>query len=274
MEENNYIKEESKKALAPWKVFFIFAAAIVLICGIIFLFDYNNAYKTSTDGGWIPPSFGVIYYYFLVSVVSIIVSIILKIILKKRVKIWSLIATAVLFPIFCYNFNILTYSKAGLLYPLVDKGGIFHFIVNHDFNFDGMNDEQHHLLYDERKYSTREGGHFDDTIIDYIDSTAIGTGPALSVFTSYDWENKIIDLHINNDNVIYKKVTITIAFIDPEMAKSSVFYFDKIIEPIQNVTINEDNTVTLMFDAETCADWQFKSGMDLIEIPIKYHVYD
>lgn len=61
--------------------------------------------------------------------------------------------SAVLLPTLCYQFNYHAFGKDGFLYPLVDKGGIFHFIVIGDYNFDGMNDELYHVKYDERDVS-------------------------------------------------------------------------------------------------------------------------
>ncbi len=61
--------------------------------------------------------------------------------LKNRVQIWALLLVSVFIPIFCYNFNYHTFKKGGMLYPLMDEGGIFHFIEIEDYNFDGITDK-------------------------------------------------------------------------------------------------------------------------------------
>ena len=61
MEENNIITEQKNKNII-WKVPLIFALAIILICGVVFLFNYDIAYDDDSAGGWLPPSFGVIFY--------------------------------------------------------------------------------------------------------------------------------------------------------------------------------------------------------------------
>ena len=268
MDENNIITEQKNKNTI-WKVLLIFALAIILICGVVFLFNYDIAYDDDSGGGWLPPSFGVIFLYFILSVISIVAAIILKIVYRKRVSIISLLVAAIIMPIICYQFNYNTLKKDGALYSLVDEGGIFHFIAIKDFNFDGMNDDRYHILYDERRYSARYGGHFDDEIIDYIDTVAIGTGPALNAFCFYDWEEKVIDLHLNKDNIVYKEIIVTVAFQEAAIAKKTSFYLNNL-----ELTPDEtsEKTVTFIFDAETCANWQSASEVEFIEIPFKYIV--
>lgn len=266
MEENN-ITTEQKNEKIIWKVLLIFALAIILICAAVFLFNYDTAYNDDSGAGWLPPSFGVIFLYFILSVVSIIAAITLKVVYRKRVSIFSLFAAAIILPIMCYQFNYNTLKKGGALYPLVDEGGIFHFIAIKDFNFDGMNDEEHHILYDERRYSCRYGGHFDDEVIDYIDTVAIGTGPALNAFCFYDWKTKVIDLHLNRDNIVYKEIIVTVAFQEKSTAKITSFYLDD-VELIPDKT--SEKTFTFIFDAETCANWQNESETEFIEILIEY----
>ena len=270
MDENNIITEQKNKNTI-WKVLLIFSLAIILICGIVFLFNYDIAYDDDSAGGWFPPSFSVIFLYFILSVFSICAAIILKRVYRKRVSIISLLAVAIIMPIICYQFNYNTLKKDGALYSLVDEGGIFHFIAIKDFNFDGMNDDRYHKLYDERRYSSRHGGHFDDEIIDYIDTVAIRRGPALNAFCSYDWEEKVIELHLNKDNIVYKEIIVTVAFQEAATAKKTSFYLNN-----SELTPDEtsEKTVTFIFDAETCANWQSASEVVFIEIPFEYTVTD
>ncbi len=205
-------EEKNNQKHITWKVLGIFAVVVALVCGVVFLYNYGIAYDDNMEG-WIPPSFAVVYYYFCVAVVAIIVSVFLKSIWKNRVRFWLLFLASVLIPIICYQFNYHTLKKDGILYPLVDEGGIFHFMAIGDYDFDGMNDEQHHRLYEEREYSSRYGGHFDDTIIDYIDTTAVGTGPSLSgTFCFYDWEERTIDLHLDKTGVDINRSRLRLLF--------------------------------------------------------------
>ncbi len=270
IEENNIITEQKTKKIV-WKVLLIFTLAIIFICGVVFLFNYDIAYDDNSGAGWLPPSFSVIFLYFIFSVISIVAAIILKIVYKKRVSIISLLAVAIIMPIICYKFNYNTLKKDGALYPLVDEGGIFHFIAIKDFNFDGMNDERYHILYDERRDSARYGGHFNDKIIDYIDTVAIGTGPALNASCSYDWEEKVIELLLNRDNIVYKEIIVTVAFQEASVANRTSFYLNN-SELIPDEI--SEKSVTFIFDAETCANWQSASEVEIIEIPFEYIVMD
>ncbi len=153
---------------------------------------------------------------------------------------------------------------------MVDDGGVFHFIANHDFNFDGINDEDYHLAYDTRTYSTRYGGHYDDTIIKYVSTEAKGVGISLnSTFSFYDWENKVIDLHLNRDNVEFEHIKITVAFHDADTAKRISFYAEgsKLIH-----TVNKDNTASIVFNADNCKQFQNNSDNEFVRIDIQYTI--
>jgi hypothetical protein len=220
----------------------------------------------------VSPSFGVIVCHYLLAITFIFVAIILKITLKKRVRFWILLIASVLIPIICYHFNFRAFGKDGLLYPLVDKGGIFHFVVIGDYNFDGINDEVYHIKYDEREYSTRYGGHFDDTIIDYIDTNAVGTGGGLSgCHCFYDWEERVIQLFLDEDSVELKKVEILVAFQEPSLAHDVSFYLDDFQ---LNHIVNENNTVSIVFDADACLALQKRLVGEERYIPIQYVVYE
>ena len=267
MEES--MKNKNKQHLA-WTVLLIFVLAIILICSFVFIFNYDRAYDDNTGGGFFSPSFGVIIWHYLLAILFIFVAIVLKIVLKKRIRIWTLLLSAILLPILCYHFNHHAFDKEGFLYPLVDKGGIFHFIVIGDYNFDGMNDELYHIKYDERQYSSRYGGHFDDTVIDYIDTVATGTGGGLEgCFCFYKWEDRVIQLFLDQDSVKLKQVEIKMAFQEPSMVHNVSFYLD---DSKLNYTINKNNTVSIVFDANTCSGLQNRIDGENRYIPIKYVV--
>ena len=272
MEEN--IKNESKNNQQhfAWKVLGIFVLTLILICGFVFIFNYNIAYDGDAGAGWLPPSFAVVYYYFLLTVAGIITSIILKVVLKKRVRIWALLLVCVFVPIICYNFNYNAFKKDGPFHFLVDKGGIFHFIAIGDYNFDGMNDEFYHINYEEREYSSRYGGHFDDTIVDYIDTNSIGTGGGLSgCFCFYDWEERVIELFLDKDSVKLKQVEILVSFQDKSIANNVSFYLDG---RRLSHTVNKYGVASIIFDANACLKLQNRIGGKNRYIPIKYVVKD
>lgn len=276
---NNEVKSKkvtlSKKTLI---LLCVFSGIVILACGIIFLFNYRSAYSGSTDGGFFSPSDAVKFYFFLISISALIVAVILKIIFKNELRFGYLFLIAILLPILCYNLNYHTLKRGGVFNFLVSDGGPFHFIAIGDYNFDGINDERYHILYDEREISSGYGGHFNDTVIRMIDTTATGVGAALnSVCALYDWEDRIIDLHLHKDSVDLKQIRIDVSLKEPQNAQKISFFIleskyqseSKPGIPISH-TVNEDGTVTLLFDSATCTAWQENSEREFITIYIRY----
>mgnify|MGYP003295038749 CR=1 FL=1 len=217
-----------------------------------------------------PPSFVFIVWQYLLAVIFIFAAIVLKLIFKKRVRVWILLLASVIIPIICYNFNYHAFEKDGFLYPLVDEGGVFHFIVIGDYNFDGINDDEYHILYEERTVSSRYGGHFDDTIIDYIDTFAIGTGGGLSgCHCFYKWEERYIMLFLDEDSVKLKQVEIFVAFQDGVKAENVSFYLDDY--KLDHI-VNKNNSISIIFDADTCLELQNRLIGEEWYIPIYYIV--
>ena len=152
----------------------------------------------------------------------------------------------------------------------MDQGGLFHFIAIGDYNFDGMNDELYHTLYDEREYSSQYAGHYDDTVIDYIETNAVGTGSGLSgCFCFYDWEERVIQLFLDEDSVSLKQVEIKIAFQDTSAVQHVSFSLDN---SKLNHTVNKNNTVSIVLDADACLKLQKRLAGDERYIPIQYEV--
>lgn len=270
--ENNVPEKKTSvfKSRFMWKVLGIFTLVLVLICFICFIFSYDSAYDKGNDGGYLSPHDGVVFLFVIISLLAFLAAVILKGGFKKRVSFLLLFLISIVTPILCYNANYHLLKKEGPLNFLVDKGGIFHFIVIGDYNFDGMNDEEYHILYDERTVSNSYAGHYDDTIVKNISTTAKGIGRGLgSTWCSYSYEDKIIKLHVE-ENVEYKEIKVTVKFEDPLYAeKVKFFYNDKEILYTSGI---EGNSVTICFDAEQCAEFQNNIEDQFGKILIKYVV--
>lgn len=276
---NNTVNNTKKDSLAL-KVLLIFGAVMVLLCFFIFIFNYDIAFEDSSDGGWLPPSFAIVFYYFLLAVVGFIGAIIIKVIFKKRVSIWILLLATVLVPIVSYKANRFTLKEDGPFYFLVDEGGIFRFIAIGDYDFDGMNDELYHRTYDTRTLgSTYCGG---GTIIKSINVRVTGVGYNLGGHSFYEEEQNEITLHLRKDNVVYDKVEMKIEFRNPEDAKKfnmtlvSQNDHGKMI-PVDykldyEYRINDDNTLTFIFDAEDCKRIQNHSTTEFVEVAFNFSV--
>ncbi|MBQ8605781.1 MAG: hypothetical protein IJ408_03510 [Clostridia bacterium] len=255
------------KKNTKWIVLLVFSLAVMLICGWTFISNYSYAYDESTDGGFFPPSFGVIIYFFFIVIVAMFAAVVVKMIFRKNASVWALLAAAVVLPILCYHLNYHTLKEGAILYPIVNKGGPLHFLAIGDYNFDGMNDEEHHRLYEERKYSSGYGGSPDDTELDGITVEAIGTGGALvSTYADYKEDKNAIHLHLSKKGVTYKEIKLTIDLKNPEDAQKISFYLGGQL----NHAVNDDGSVYMIFDESACAGFQSASKDEFIELIIKY----
>jgi len=259
MENKNKFKHNKETSTKKYSliIFYVFAGAIIIACNLIFIFNYSIAYDNDSGAGWLPPSFAIIYYYFLLSVFSILIALILKAILTSKIKLVFLLIASIILPIICYPINCSAFSKDGILYPLVDKDGLLHFIAIGDFNFDGINDKEYHRRYEERSCSQ---SYSDDvsTLIRNITTTSVGIGWHLeSCFTFYDGEKGTIDLHLYNQELVLKQVKLVIRLADSLSGDQVAIYeVTESEETLVSHNVNEDGSISIIFDEDTCSEWQ------------------
>ena len=267
MEKNEKTKKTRK--ISPWTIVLLFCIVIFLLCNYVFIFNYNLIYYPPASA-FLPSHLAALGYYFLISLGLIILAVILKIAYKNTVRLWAIILTCILLPIMIYILNYNTLKPGGIFSFTVSRGSPLYFIVDHDFNFDGMNDELYHNLYEKREYSQRHGGHFNDEIIDYIEQKNIGTGATLSGgFCDYEYENQIIEVHLNKNRVELESISVTVAFNDPKYLENLTFCFEDTNEQIE-YTVTGEKTVEFVFNAEQCKTFQNASEKEYIEIRVKY----
>lgn len=267
--KEKYTKGFKPERLTSFKLTLIFVIAIALVCGLLYLFNRSMFNRSNIyDSDLLSPEFVSAVLCVFVTLLSLACAVILKCIYKKKVRIWALLLAALLTPGICFPINAVAFDKGGFLYPLIEDGGLLHFIVIGDYNFDGMNDKEHHILYDEREESSRYGGHYDDAVIRYIDTNATGVGSGLNgCFCFYDWEERIIQLFLARDSVKLKQVEINVAFRDESFADDVSFYIDG--RKLDH-TVNGFGQISIVFNAEECYDLQ--KGLDGVNryVPIKY----
>ena len=274
------IKAEKKKARRPWSkteriIFYVTVAVVVLVCLWIFLRNYDSVYNDYSGAGWLPPSFGVAAFYHVILPFWAALAVgFLKLVfvsIEKKIRVWHLFLTVLILPMLCYHINYHALKEEGVLHPVVDDGGILNFIVIGDFNLDGMNDELHHRLYDEREHTASYGtyeGH-----VNKVKTKTIGVGYIESCFPNLpeNKDNNIIELHLDRDDVTIRSIEMMVTFFDASLAEKVSFYE---ITPGGDVsvphTVNKDGTVSLAFDADTCAKWQENAENERIEIQLRY----
>ena len=242
------LPQEKLASIITW----IFASLILVTCFLTFLFHYKSAYDTA--GYYISGRTVVIFYHLLIVIASILTACVLFAVFKKTLSLRVLVLIAALLPLLCYLVNYHTLKKDGLLYSLVDDGGIFHFIVIGDYDFDGMNDEEHHRLYEERD----------------MDSTGIGAG-LTGYFCKLNGEKRLLTLHLRKTGVEVKKIELEIKLADPVQAQSFSLYLqtDSGEIPVE-YTVNENGNISVVFDADTCSEWQKNAENEFPVVTLRY----
>ncbi len=222
MEETSKNKKSQK--YATWKILGIFTLALILVCGFVFIINYNIAYADGA-GDWLPPSSAIVFYYFWLTVAAVITSIILKVVLKNRVRIWALLLVSIFIPIICYNFNFRAFKKDGILYPLMDEGGIFHFIEIEDYNFDGITDKYYEIETQKRTINDTCDNIFHTQILS-VTSKTIGVGYIDSNYVLIQPE-ELYDfyyLYSSSPKNKYDKVVFDVTFRDTDLAENIIIY--------------------------------------------------
>lgn len=220
--KNNQPQTNDKQPQYKWKILGVFTFALIIICAFVFLLNYNIAFDDSTDGGWLPPSFSVIVFYFFLAVLAIIASVILKIFLKNHISILALLLASVSIPIICYNVNHYTLKKDGPLYFLMDEGGIFHFIEIEDYNFDGITDKYYEIETQKRTVEHTCDKIFHPDILS-VSSKTTGIGYMDSNYVLIQNED-LYDFYYcytRSPKTTYDNVFIDVAFQNADLANST-----------------------------------------------------
>ena len=113
-EKENENKNRYKNLGFQFKIFLLFSVAIIVLCAIVFICNYDIAYDKDAGAGYFSPSDAVIFKYILVSLAAVIGAIVLKIVFKRRVAILFLLVLSIVLPILCYHFNYRHFKE----YPL------------------------------------------------------------------------------------------------------------------------------------------------------------
>ena len=213
----------------------------------------------------------VFYYHLLIIIASVLTACVLFAVFKKKLSLRVLLPIAALLPLLCYLVNYHTLKKDGLLYSLVDDGGIFHFIVIGDYDFDGMNDEEHHRRYEERVVSFGCRDTFFQEEIHRVDMDSTGIGAGLTgYFCKLDGEERLLSLHLKT-GVEVKEIELEITLADPALARSFSLYLqtDSDEVPVRYI-VNDQGNISVVFDADTCLEWLKNSEKEYFQMMLRY----
>ena len=109
-----------------FKIFLLFSAAIIVLCAIIFICNYDIAYDKDAGAGYFSPSDAVIFQYVSVSLAAIAGSVVLKIVCKRRVAILFLLVLSIVLPILCYHFNYRHFKEYPLKTHIVEVNELYY----------------------------------------------------------------------------------------------------------------------------------------------------
>ena len=256
-----------------WLLPVILSAVMIVSCGALFIYHYRGAYDTNTNGGFFSPRDGVILSHILVALAAIPLSVIAKLIWKHRLSLRVLLAISVCLPILCYQINYHTLKKDGMLYFLVEEGGALHFVTLHDFDRDGVNDAYDYTGEDIREISGGPIYNLDPQgNIQHFEYTIVGKGGKLG-YAGCDINHTAnkISIRMNRSRVTYEGITITLHLKEGVPAEKVTLTQGG--SPMEKTVIDE-HTVSVTFDAATCAAWQEAAMNESFRIYVFYEVDD
>jgi len=261
------VTKKTKKRAYPIIVA-VFALCVALVCLGAFLVFYNAAYDHSPEpGGYIPPSWGVGYYFFLITIGSLVFGGIVELIIDfidRRIRIWPLFLCAALLPSICFGTYYHLFKKGNTLYFLVEDGGALNFIVDGDYNRNGYIDEYERRYSETYETSLHYEADENNENVDFIQVYVTGRGFIhRHTDLSFDEEENVITIGFEKGQVEYDKIVISVVFkrydtrdkllfyrvVDGErvLQNYSVFHYNK----RANVTITGDMISKLIAESGT-----------------------
>ena len=251
----------------------ILSAVMILLCGFRFIYSYKAAYNDDAGAGYFSPRDGVILQFVCIAVLAILVSVLLKIIWKRKLSLGILLAVSVVLPILCYQINYHTLKKDGMLYFLVEEGGTLHFVTIHDFNFDGVDDACDYTGDDVREMTgSTLSGQDPRGVIERMDYSIVGKGGKLQyAYCEAHYGDSAIHIHLNKSRVSYEMIRITLHLEESVDARTLILYQSG---TRLAVTVVDEHTVSVEFDADTCAVWQHNALDESFRVSIRYVLDD
>ena len=232
----------------------ILSVSLILLCGFLFLYYYEGAYNTASD--WFISSRALLFVcHIVVALAAVAVSLLLKVLLRSRIALGILLVISICLPLLCYTVNYFMLKKDGPLYFLVEEGGALQFVTLHDFDRDGVNDAYDYTGDDIREISGGPICNLDSQgAIQQLEYTIVGKGGKLGYAgCELNYTENKISIRMSRSRVTYEKITITLHLQDSVTADQITLTQGG--SPLEKTVIDE-HTVSVTFDAVTCAAWQ------------------
>ena len=242
------IKSLPTQKVKPIFVYPAFALLIVIFFTYIFIYDVEMAYDDYTGAGFLPRSWGMLVNAVHTSLGFAALAVVLKMVFSKC-RLSILLLCALIIPYVQYAVNM--YAFQGPLASTVEKGGVFYFIVNRDFNFDGYNDEWYRREHTVREYKD------DDPAEDFeVSAKMRGKGAALEsseIWAVYDGAfSRSFHFKGGRSATIYE-LEMKIVFNEESRAqKAKIYRIDRGKNELVKTELVGENTLRIVLDEAAC----------------------
>lgn len=227
----------------------IFIGAIMLICTFVFMYNAKIIFMTDDQGdpykGTVPPYFIMMYYTYIISLISMAVAFVLKKMFSKT-GLAFLLACAFLIPSAQFAVNMMLFS--GPLENTLKEGGIFYFVANHDFNFDGYNDEWYRKEHKERTVKSSSSENHVSVV-----STARGKGDRLENSYCFLYEDEGVFKFKGGDNATILSLDLDVSFSgEVDLENVEIYRIDRGRNELVKTEMVDNNTLRIVLDENAC----------------------
>ena len=262
-EEGKPNDDEGEAKKKPWgfypekisRIYVIFIVLIILVSTVLLLFNADTAFDGDAGSGYVPPSFLMVLYTVGISFAALVIALVLKVVIPKT-KLWALLLCALLLPYVQYGINMSLFS--GPLKGTIEDGGMFYFIVNRDFNFDGYNDKLYQKSFEERTvtgagYSTTRGAF--EEVVPRVTGKGKLLGRSSVRWKDYSDPDKGIAF-VAGESTVISRVEIEITFKSAAIAQKAKAYLvvDGTRKPVDLKKVGDDDkTFVIVLDENECS---------------------
>ena len=242
-------------AKMPFKIkraaaYCIFILLVTVIYAVFFLFNVDTALEREVQpGGIISGSFGFAILTFFSTLVFAALAFVFKVVFFKC-RFSLLLLCAIIIPYVQLAVNTAAFS--GPLASSVEEGGALYFVVNRDFNFDGLDDRRQRMM---TKTHTESGGYYGSDI--YL--TWYITGKGSLGYVHFNEKEKEFECETDAE---ISKLKIYVEFKDSTQAENvEIYRVDGDRYELVNAKKVDARTFKISLDKDECAE-TYKDSQD------------
>lgn len=228
-------------------LYILLAVVLFVVCEYLFISDLDNAFDTSTGGGFIPYSFGVVYGHMIAVIVSIGFSVVIKLLLKEKIKFYLLLIIAITVPFLCYNTSLRFFDRKGALRHMVDEGGVFYPLRSNPRDYTTITVD---MLTSPKEDKTIiiDKSLVDHNTLSYVNALIYGTDDLVLDGEFTITGSDVVFSYRGFGTVYWGKILFS--FKDSEKARNARIYRQDGDKRIQLENVKKDNSISVMLDAQ------------------------